>query len=291
MPIPEHQLVTWSHQGAVHNSKAAYAAINSIVSAHNWPGDLQIDTYLQGSYKNDTNIYGYSDIDIAIQLNSVFYSNLTEEQKMYLGFTDIPPGFYGWNEFRADVLKVLTSYFGESGVQIGNKSIKVTTPYMVADVVVCTQYRQYRTISPYDYIEGMSLFEQRGNRLVVNFPKLHYQAGVAKNGSTHGWYKPMVRVLKNARNYLAGHRLIADDLAASYFIENLLYNVPDVSYGVSFQTSFFNIVYWILQADLPDMLCQNGQLCLFGSLPEQWPAHKAKHLNLALINLWNNWEV
>jgi hypothetical protein len=169
----------------------------------------------------------------------------------------------------------------------------VQTPYLPADVVVCLQYRKYPSY-PQDvdeYVEGMKFYVPSENRWVVNYPKIHYDNGVTKNSrpGTNGWYKPTVRLFKNARTYLVDRGRISADLAPSYFLECLLYNVPNDRFGSSFQDTFCNVVSWLRNADLSCFICQNEQLLLFGNLPEQWSVEKARHFLQLMASLWDNW--
>jgi tRNA nucleotidyltransferase (CCA-adding enzyme) len=77
MPIPESQLEIWSHQGAVTASKTTHESIRIALSANTSPirqrvaaGGVEI--YLQGSYKNDTNIRGDSDVDVVVELTATY---------------------------------------------------------------------------------------------------------------------------------------------------------------------------------------------------------------------------
>src|SRR5215207_9804437 len=45
---------------------------------------------------------------------------------------------------------------------------------------------------------------------------------------------------RNARTHLVNNGAISDGLAPSYFIEGLLYNVPDIEFGSSYELSFGN---------------------------------------------------
>ena len=58
MGIPEAQLETWSHQGAIATSRDTYIAIaNALRDSSAGYANKDFDIYLQGSYGNDTNIY------------------------------------------------------------------------------------------------------------------------------------------------------------------------------------------------------------------------------------------
>ena len=91
------------------------------------------------------------------------------------------------------------------------------------------------------------------------------------------------------RNYLKENHYIPDNLAPSYFLECLLYNVPDRYFGGNFQKMFCNVVNWLAKATLNNFVCQNEQLPLFGNTPEQWSIDSATEFIQELIELWNNW--
>ena len=186
--------------------------------------------------------------------------------------------------------EALVNYYGIDRVREGKKTLKVETSYLPADVVVCIQYRKYPADpkSVDDYIEGMTFYVPSESRWVINYPKLHYENGVVKNQRTNKWYKPSIRMFKNARTYLIG-RGAPSDLAPSYFLECLLYNVPDSKFGGTFQNTFAQVVDWLLKADLSLFRCQNEQDDLFGGSPEQWSENRAERFLSYLVSLWNNW--
>jgi hypothetical protein len=237
---------------------------------------------LQGSYKNDTNIRGDSDVDVVAQLNSTFYSNLSDEQKRILRLS---PASYGWSDFRADVLRALRSYYGQNSVTEGNKSVKIGagSGRLPVDVVVSAQYKKYKTVTDYDFVEGMCFWSRSDKRQIINYPKVHYDNGVSKHQATSRWYKPVVRLFKNARGYIRG------DSTPSYFLECMLFNVPPPKFGANYQTSFCNVVNWLNESDMSGFVCQNGQLKLFGPTVEQWDTAQARQFISNLISLWNSW--
>jgi predicted nucleotidyltransferase len=288
MPIPESQLETWSRIGAVTTAKQTHESVRNVLRDYDWPSDVQYEVYLQGSYKNDTNIRGNSDVDIVVQLNSAFRNNLSEDWKRHFGFISAT---YGWEEFRSDTLRALRNYYGYSKVSERKKALRVETSYLPADVVVCLQYRKYpdRPRSEDDFVEGMTFWVPSERRWVINYPKLHYANGVKKNQDTNERYKPTVRMFKNARTYLIERKVIPVDLAPSYFLECLLYNVPKDKFSSNLQSTFCNVINWLWEADFSQFVCQNEQLPLFGNTPEQWSEDKARRFLEAMVNLWTNW--
>ena len=220
MAIPESQLETWAKQGATVTAKSTADSIkNALDSYDDWPDDADFEVFLQGSYKNNTNIRGDSDVDVVVQLNSTFRSNLTEEEKRLLGISE---AYYKWQDFRNDVIKALCEYYGTTSIQEGRKSIKVSRSNgrLPADVVVCIEYRKYNSDLSKFY-KGMTFWVPSESRWIINYPKSHYNNGVNKNQNTSLWYKRAVRMLKNSRGYISG------DSTPSYFLECMIYNVPN----------------------------------------------------------------
>ena len=139
------------------------------------------------------------------------------------------------------------------------------------------------------YELGICFFTSSGDR-IVNYPKQHSDNCTRKHQATNEWFKPMVRILKNMRSKLVEDGAMADGSAPSYFIEGLLYNVPDDKFGNSYGDTFVAAINWILQADRSKFVCANEQYYLtWESAAECWPrADSDKFIN-ALVEAWNNW--
>lgn len=291
MAIAEAQLDTWSNQGATTSSAATYASIKAALDAYKWPDGMGWTVYLQGSYPNATNIRGNSDVDVVVEMTSVFYSDLTEAEKQARGFT---AARYGYDDLRRAVVAALQSYYGVSTVDAtGPNAIAVAASgsRLKADVLPCVTYRQYGGGgSP---VEGIKFWNQHTKEEKVNFPKVHIANGSAKNSSTRtrGWYKPSVRMFKNARERIIGS---SDELRKrypSYFVECLLYNVPDAAFGTSYVSTYAEAVNF-LAAALKDgraqtYATQSQQQYLFGTASTQWSLEKAKRFVADLATLWN----
>ena len=291
MTIPESQLSRWSDHGAQASSKRTHEAIHRALNAYRWPHGMTYDFYLQGSYRNDTNIRGDSDVDVVLELTSTFKHDVTslsqyEQDVLASSFT---PAAHNWNDFRRETLKALEAGFGSRLVAQGNKSIKLKAapPRLAADVVVCLTHRRYD--SSYSYVEGITFWALCDKRWIVNYPKEHYKNGADKSGRTWDRYKRTVRMFKNARNHLQSSDRISAELAPSYFVECLLYNAPDLAFQPGFQDTYRSIVSWMVQDSLDGLVCQNGQQWLFGPSPEQWSVVDAKTFASQLVALWNNW--
>jgi hypothetical protein len=78
MAIPESQLEAWSRQGSVTQSSGTYLAVRSaLMSSRADYAAQSFDVFLQGSYANDTNIQGETDVDAVIRLNTIFAYDLS----------------------------------------------------------------------------------------------------------------------------------------------------------------------------------------------------------------------
>jgi Nucleotidyltransferase domain len=299
MSIPESQCATWANQGATAGSAAAYESIRNALAAVSSPvRGRDIEIYLQGSYRNDTNVRGDSDVDVVVQLNGTYYRNISRlspaQQMAYEARHS--PADYLWSQFRDDVLSALQASYGTALVRPRNKCITVAGAgaRLTVDVVAAEQYRDYsRFVSQYDesHETGMTFWTMRQNRQIVNWPKQHHANGVAKNGRsrTNGRYKPAVRMFKNARSAAVERGILAEADAPSFFVECLIYNVPDDHFTVENARTLYKVLAWLENEDISRFVCGNELVDLVGAGPEQWRLDAAQRTVIALIQLWNTW--
>ncbi len=262
MPISEQQLQTWSHQGSVTQSKATHETIRAVLNSTASPYYLRsFDDFLQGSYANDTNIYADSDVDIVIRLTSTFYHNTDDLQQGDLAAyqRDRIPADYELSDFKGDVALWLQQHY--AGVTIGNKAIFIpgSGNRRDADVLVSAEHRHYRSYSGLlgpQFNEGL-VFETTTGRRIVNYPRQHRENLSNKNKATGSWVKSTVRIFKNMRNRMIEEGYLEAGEAPSYFIEGLLYNVPNSYYGDDHLTSVTNCLNFIQNANRENLTCAN----------------------------------
>lgn len=298
MGIPESQLDTWSGVGAGEGSKTTYATIKgSLEDAAAVYDDRRFDVFLQGSYGNDTNIYGESDVDVVARFNGAFIHNIgslpmNHQQAFHAAFPTT--GTYFPSTFKAQVEGALRRSFGTS-VVAGKKAIKINASgnRRSADVVPAFEYHHYtRFVSPQDFHfePGINFTTSTGDQ-IVNFPKQHSDNCTAKHQTTGQRFKPVVRIFKNIRRKLVADNVIAREIAPSYFIEGLLYNVPSDKFTGSYSNMVFNALAWLqVTANRTGLICANGVHPLFGDgTPVSWPATNAQQFINRAITLWNEW--
>jgi hypothetical protein len=297
MPIPESQLDTWSHQGSVTQSSNTYNTIKNVLESSTTPfAGKNYKVFLQGSYGNDTNIYAESDVDIVIRLDDCFQSDLTdlsdEEKAAHKNaFNDAA---YTHVDFKRDVLSVLTTQYG-SVVKAGDKAIAIDAggSRRKADVIVAIQFRRYskfNSASDSSYVEGICFYNAAGER-IANYPKQHSANLTTKHQATSKWLKPMARIFKNMRSRLVEDKLIKAGIAPSYYIEGLLYNVPNDKLTSSYQTCVVNTLNWYRQdAKKTELVCANEQYYLLrDGYQTCWNEANCDAFVDAAVKLWNEW--
>jgi hypothetical protein len=290
MAIPESQLNTWSHQGSITNSANTGNSVKNALDAYTgFPDGISFDVYLSGSYKNDTNVYGESDVDVVVELTSSFQNNLTQDQKNALGFTSAN---YSLSDFRTNVEACISTYYGTNNITIGNKVITVnpTTNRLEADVLVCSQYRlYYGALNANNHHKGIIFTTRNTNQSIINFPKKHSDNATIKHQGTNQWFKPTVRIFKNMRNHLVNNNGFQKSVAQSYFIECMLSNIPNNQFGTNYQATIINCHNYLTQNSKDNFMSLNGVRPLWGNTTENWNQADADNFLQQITNLWNNW--
>ena len=296
MPIPESQFETWSHQGSVQQSSSTYNTIRSALEISDAPYSRKsYNVFLQGSYGNSTNIYSESDVDIVIQLDACFQHDLsglpdTQQDAFKSSHSDAK---YTHVDFKSDVLNVLIDKYN-SDVDAGDKAIAIAANgnRRKADVIAAIQYRRYhKFLSNLDqsYVEGICFYSSSGEK-IANYPKYHRENLTNKHQNTSMQFKPMARIFKNLRSRLITENMLENGTAPSYYIEGLLYNVPNDKFTNNKKDSFVNVINWILDADKTNFVCANEQYYLLREdSPVTWRAEKCEAFLNAAVDLWAQW--
>lgn len=202
MPISENQLATWGKQGPTAQFTATYETLKNRLSDNRAPYcSKQFSVFLQGSYKNDTNVYGDSDVDVVMRLDQTFYEDLSyaseEDARRFRAARS--DATYTLEQFKRDVTSWLVDQYG-SDVQPGKKAIYVkgSGSRRNADILVCCKHRRYayfRAWGDESYTEGVSFHTASGDR-IDNFPQQHHDNCTKKHQVTGSWFKHTVRTYK-----------------------------------------------------------------------------------------------
>jgi hypothetical protein len=294
--IAESQLDIWASPGPTTQFTDTYNRIRSNLLDKGAPYPLAAtEVLLQGSYKNDTNVYGDSDVDIVLCHIGAFYtdlSRLSAEDKRAYDATTGGTVTYAYNEFKRDATAYITRLY--NNVNAGKKALYIpggNSGRRNADVLIASQFRRYYEFKSWQnqrYDEGVCFFPAGGS-MIENFPKLHSDNCIKKHQNTKSYFKPMVRIFKNMRNTMIGKGLLAVGVAPSYFIEGMLYNVPDNKFGGSYQDTWIECFNHIVTADRDKLVTANYMHWLVrDNSPTSWPVASFNTFTAALKNYWES---
>lgn len=297
--IPKSKLETWTNPGADDSAMKTQNRVRNVLKSDDSvpvEKDKDFDVFLQGSYKNSTNIYADSDVDLVVKLNSTYrrdLSKLSASQKSKYK-DSVSKASYDWEQFHEDVVETFEDYYSSWSVSVEDRALVLDSSSLplTADIVVSQQYRSYnsfRNTLNQSYDEGMVFWDVSTDEKLISYPKIHYSNGAEKNESTNRRFRETVRIFKNARSYLVSKDAISEGLAPSYFIECLLYNVFSSKYDYNLKDRYCSIVDWLVEANISSFECQNGIQDLFGSQSIQWSKSDARKFIQMLVDLWNNW--
>jgi hypothetical protein len=291
----EAQLNTWASQGPIAQFTDTYNRIRDNLLDKSAPYPLaDSEVFLQGSYKNGTNVYCDSDVDIVFCHTGAFYKDLSrlspEDQRAYAATGGAVT--YGYTDFKRDATAYITRLY--NNVKIATKALYIpggNSGRRNADVFIAAQFRRYHQFKSWQnqrYDEGVCFFPH-GGAMVENFPKLHAANCTTKHQKTNSWFKPMVRIFKNMRNTMIGKGLLADGVAPSYFIEGMLYDVPNEKFGGSYQQTWINCFNYILTADRDKLVCASCMHWLVrDNSTTSWPVANFNAFTRALKRYWES---
>ncbi len=294
--IAESQLDIWASQGRTPQFTDTYNRIRDNLISGGAPYPLTAtEVFLQGSYKNDTNVYGDSDVDIVLCYTGAFYKDLSglspEDQRAYDAAAG-PAATYDFAAFKHDATRYIMRLY--NNVNIGKKALYIpggNSGRRNVDVLIAYQLRRYYEFKSWQnqrYAQGVCFFPAGGS-LIENFPKLHSDNCTTKHQNTGSYFKPMVRIFKNMRNAMIGKGLLVDGVAPSYFIEGMLYNVPNDKFGGTYQQTWINCFTHIVTADRDKLVCANRMHWLLrDSSPTSWPVSNFDTFTTALKRYWEN---
>ncbi len=230
MQVDEEQVNRWANPPSETENEKCENAVSQISEALRSYFGNKIYFIRQGSHRNRTNVRLDSDIDLAVVHKDYHfpYIGFLSDADRQLYNANFVKADYPFSQFKNDVHEVMKKKFGDTLVTRENKCLKVSgNSYRVnADVVPAYEHSRY---SSYGVIsdKGIELVADKTTSRVYSFPEQHYENGVKKNDNTGRSYKSVVRILKNIRNRFVDEGSLDIKTMPSYFIESLVWNVPD----------------------------------------------------------------
>jgi hypothetical protein len=199
---------------------------------------------------------------------------------------------YGYANFKLDATAYIMRLY--NNVNAGKKALYIpggNSGRRNADVLIASHFRRYHEFKSWlnqRFDEGVCFFPAGGAR-IENFPKLHSDNCTTKHQNTKSYFKHMVRIFKNMRNTMTASGLLAKGVAPSYFIEGMLYNVPNDKFSGTYQETWINCFNHIVTADREKLVCANYMHWLVrdGS-PTSWPVANFNSFTAELKKYWES---
>ena len=144
MPITESTLSRWSYHQSGTAFKQAQMPIREALEAYEGMSQFKYEVFLQGSYKNDTNLGGDSDVDVVVRLASKLKPRvvaLSGERLQEDGSHRF--ALERWQSFRDHAMKAMRARFRKA-VKSGRKTLKLPKGKIPADadLVVTVSYKE-----------------------------------------------------------------------------------------------------------------------------------------------------
>lgn len=223
---------------AVHRYRKAPSdtTISKAASAQNNIRDIlgpDYETFLQGSYKNDTSTSDFNDVDIVAVVKQTHSGTFSSK---------VATSSVSWDHiFSAIEAKLNASPLYRGKFTRADKCITINAGITV-DVVPAVHITD-ATQDP------IAIFSFREDRERLNHPRVHYANGKSKNERTSGHYKPVTRMMKA---WAAAH-FDGTDVAPSFYIESMVHSAPDNLFTSDHAVSFVRVAL-----DMTTKLAGNG---------------------------------
>jgi hypothetical protein len=138
--IAESQLNIWASRGPTAQFTDTYNRIcdNLLDVGAPYPR-ADTDVFLQGSYKNDTNVYGDSDVDIVLCHTGAFYYDLSrlspDDRRAYEAGAGVT---YGYADFKRDATAYIMRLY--NNVNAGKKALYIPGATPGAGTRTCSSH-------------------------------------------------------------------------------------------------------------------------------------------------------
>lgn len=298
MTIAEDQLDTWANAPSSQQFTDTYESIKSMLESTHAPyyGKRNFKVHLQGSYRNNTNVYGTGDVDIVACTSDTFGYDLNDlpqtQQELYRS-SNGPNVESACAPFKQELRSWLGAYYGHGEIDpTGTKAIvlKGNGTRRKSDILACTEYRHYYRYAfagDTSFHPGIRFCTTNG-QWIVNYPKQHYKNCAAKNQDTNGRFKDTARIIKNMRNRMINEHVIDEDLVSSYYIEGMLWNVPNPSFSGTYINTVAQCLNHLRNAQESGLMCANDlRPLVMDGRPDSLPTANFNTFITKSIEFWN----
>ena len=256
------------------------------------PEDVVI--YLQGCYASKTNTSFQAKLEVIVEITKTReydYDNLVR------GDVKMRDDFFVDFEHYFDVKHFKDVLADEIGKLLNTKLRMTPTTILVPafgklqhsiDIFPCFKYKFFRPEG--GSIRSKLVYDQNLDEHFLMFTNLHAVNGELKDSMTKGNFKRMVRFLKNLVAISARENNLIHPVRG-YYIECLLYNVPNEMYFTTdgkLSSIFLKIINWLNFANLDEFVCQNQIWTLWGNADGFWDQGSARQFINDVIEFYES---
>jgi hypothetical protein len=130
----ENQFATWARplsDTETSRGENARGMIVKAINAHDVLLTRDIRVFVQGSFRNGTNVRGESDVDIAVCCDEIIHADYKFAPTLDNSIVGLRPARYTSHDLRRDVGEALLDYFG-SVIPVGRPASEIRLRYVVA---------------------------------------------------------------------------------------------------------------------------------------------------------------
>ena len=280
------------------NALASMAEKNPFIVPEN------MEIYVHGSYGSNLNIFFPSNLELVVELKKTYeYDPLAISESGYRirdnYFVELEIG-YGPQQFRQELFEAIQEQIGGKCYESEKTIVMLSHKHLKHNVEItpCFSFRYINEDQDISY-HGVALFDAGVGANIITFPKLHAFNGHGKDLACDGNYKPIVRMFKTLN--MIGEREFDFPLTRGYFIQCLLYNVPNSMFvvndlltkdimeedkGFGLHQVFLKVINYLTNCNMESFRCQNEVWQLFGNAQEFWNIDDAKEFVRNLKKLY-----
>ena len=292
-PEMDSLLVAWEPSADVSPGQRTFRVVRDALLASLALARRDVRVYMQGAHADDTLIRVDDPVDIVVEGGGASYlygfaSEVSAAARAQVEAANAAGSWDYW-QFNGEVKEALRASFpgavrdGDRSLRVMHTSLSVMMAQAPAEVTIALPYRHYGGADA--WTPGVTFFTRKFDQ-VVQFPRLHLERGAAKDRETGGHYHATVRVAKQLRDYLCDVMALQRGVAPSYYLECLLWNVPNERYtDPSAAARLHEVIRYLGGAYLPTFEQQHGVDVLFGDPATHWSEDHAR----AFIDAAGNW--
>jgi len=253
-----------------------------------------VKTYIQGSYLNNVYVGQNTKLEVVVELTRAG-DEVYDELEYFMDKSPrkravrIKPA-YPLQRFKLDLYNKLSDLFNSNRVTTCNQAITIEKNLTLPVTIEVTPAFSFKRANDEgEDVPCVLVWEEFSGDYTISYPHLHTTNLSLKDGKTDGNTKKVIRLFKNMRDYMINEQVFPAGAAPGYFIDCLVYNVPDILLkGSDMRGVLLKVFNYLNNKNINEMLCVHEQFPMFGSNFDQWDIKHARFFVSSLIYTYKN---